>query len=129
MVQVENVYLNTNEHYRAAVETETREDRFIKKCKADYKAHTYLRSQPILQRIRSIKEPEEIALMQQACDITEKGFRRVLGFTKPSVWEYEIEAEYIHEFTKNRSDGFAYTPIIASGYNANVLHYIENNQQ
>jgi Xaa-Pro aminopeptidase len=129
MVQAENVYLNTNEHYRAAVETETREDRFIKKCKADYKAHTYLRSQPILQRIRSIKEPEEIALMQQACDITEKGFRRVLGFTKPSVWEHEIEAEYIHEFTKNRSDGFAYTPIIASGYNANVLHYIENNQQ
>jgi Xaa-Pro aminopeptidase len=129
MVQAENVYLNTNEHYRAAVETETREDRFIKKCKADYKAHTYLRSQPILQRIRSIKEPEEIALMQQACDITEKGFRRVLGFTKPSVWEHEIEAEYIHEFTKNRSDGFAYTPIIASGYNANVLHYVENNQQ
>ena len=129
MVQAENVYLNTNEHYRAAVETETREDRFIKKCKADYKAHTYLRSQPILQRIRSIKEPEEIALIQQACDITEKGFRRVLGFTKPSVWEHEIEAEYIHEFTRNRSDGFAYTPIIASGYNANVLHYIENNQQ
>jgi Xaa-Pro aminopeptidase len=129
IVQAENVYLNTNEHYRSAVQTETREDRFIKKCKSDFKAHTYLRSQPIIQRIRSIKEPEEIALIQQACDITEKGFRRVLGFTKPNVWEYEIEAEYIHEFTRNRASGFAYTPIIASGYNANVLHYIENNQQ
>lgn len=129
MTQAENVYLNTNEHYRSAVETETREDRFIKKCKTTYPAHNYLRSQPILQVIRSIKEPEEIALMQQACNITEKGFRRVLGFVKPDVWEYEIEAELIHEFIKNRSDGFAYTPIIASGFNANVLHYIENNQQ
>jgi len=129
MVQAKNVYLNTNEHYRSNVETETREDRFIKTCKAKYPAHNYLRSQPILQRLRSIKEPEEIALIQQACTITEKGFRRILGFVKPNVWEYEIEAEFIHEFTRNRSNGFAYTPIIASGYNANVLHYIENNQQ
>ena len=67
--------------------------------------------------------------MQKACDITEKGFRRILNFVKPGVWEYEIEAEYIHEFVKNRSKKFAYTPIIASGNNANVLHYIENNQQ
>ncbi|PHR69129.1 MAG: X-Pro aminopeptidase [Lutibacter sp.] len=129
MVQAENVYLNTNEHYRQAIQTETREARFIKTCKANYPIHTYLRSQPILQRIRSIKEPEEIALLQQACDITEKGFRRVLSFTKPNVWEHEIEAEYIHEFTRNRADGFAYTPIVASGGNAIVLHYIENNQE
>ncbi|MCF6279009.1 MAG: aminopeptidase P family protein [Flavobacteriaceae bacterium] len=129
MTQAENVYLNTNEHYRSNVETETREDRFIKKCKSTYPAHNYLRSQPILQRIRAVKEPEEIALIQQACMITEKGFRRVLGFVKPNVWEYEIEAEFIHEFTRNRANGFAYTPIIASGFNANVLHYIENNQQ
>ncbi len=129
MTEAENVYINTNEHYRQAVVTETREDRFIKKCKSDFPGHTYLRSQPIIQRLRAIKEPEEIALMQQACDITEKGFRRVLGYTKPGVWEYEVEAEYIHEFIKNRADGFAYTPIIASGDSANVLHYIENNQQ
>jgi Xaa-Pro aminopeptidase len=129
MTQAENVYINTNEHYRQAVQTETREDRFIKKCKNDFPGHTYLRCQPIIQRLRSIKEPEEIALMQEACDITDKGFRRVLGYTKPGVWEYEIEAEYIHEFIKNRADGFAYTPIIASGENAIVLHYNENNQQ
>ncbi len=128
MTQTENVYINTNEHYRANVETETREARFIKKLKQNYPAHTYLRSQPILQRIRSIKEPEEIALIQQACNITEKGFKRVLNFVKPSVIEYEIEAEYIHEFIRNRASGFAYTPIIASGFNACVLHYIENNQ-
>ncbi len=129
MTQAENVYINTNEHYRATVETETREDRFIKTCKDKYPAHNYLRSQPILQRLRSVKESEEIALIQQACNITEKGFRRVLGFVKPTVWEYEIEAEFIYEFTRNRTNGFAYTPIVASGYNANVLHYIENNQQ
>lgn len=129
MVEAENVYINNNEHYRASIETETREDRFIKKLKQEYPAHQYLRSNPILQRLRSVKEPQEIALIQQACDITEKGFRRILGFVKPGVWEYEIEAEFAHEFLRNRSKGFAYTPIIASGNNANVLHYIENNQQ
>jgi len=128
MTLTDKVYLNTNEHYRANVETETRDARFIKWCKNLYPAHTYLRSQPILQRLRSVKEPEEIALIQQACNITEKGLRRILKFVKPEVMEYEIEAEFAHEFTKNRADGFAYTPIIASGYNANVLHYIENNQ-
>ena len=129
MTQAENIYINTNEHYRANVETETREARFVKWLQKKYPAHTYFRSQPILQRLRSIKEPEEIALIQQACDITEKGFRRILKATKPDVWEHELEADYIHEFIRNRSDGFSYTPIIASGYNANVLHYIENNQQ
>jgi Xaa-Pro aminopeptidase len=79
--------------------------------------------------LRSVKESEEIELIQKACDITEKGFKRVLGFVKPGVWEHEIEAEYIHEFTRNRADGFAYTPIVGSGYNACVLHYIENNQE
>ena len=128
MTQTENVYLNTNEHYRANVETETREARFIKKLQKKYPVHTYLRSQPILQRLRSVKEPKEIELIQKACDITEKGFRRILQFIKPNVTEYEIEAEYIHEFTKNRANGFAYTPIVASGYSACILHYIENNQ-
>jgi Xaa-Pro aminopeptidase len=82
-----------------------------------------------LQKLRSVKAPEEIEQIQQACDITEKGFRRVLSFIQPGVWEYEIEAEYAHEFIRNRSKGFAYTPIIASGNNANVLHYTDNNQQ
>ena len=122
-------YINTNEHYRANTETETREDRFTKGLLAKYPAHSVAKSNPILQRLRSVKDPIELKLMQNACDITEKGFRRVLGFTKPGVWEYEIEAELIHEFMKNRSKGFAYTPIIASGNNANVLHYTENNQQ
>ncbi|UJH69267.1 aminopeptidase P family protein [Allomuricauda sp. SCSIO 65647] len=129
MTEAETIYFNTNEHYRQAVETQTREDRFIEKCKRDFPAHQWAKSNPILQEIRGIKEPEEIELMQQACNITEKGFRRILEFTKPGVWEYELEAEYLHEFIRNRSQGFAYTPIIASGNNANVLHYIENNQQ
>ena len=129
MTEADTIYFNTNEHYRQAVETQTREDRFIIKCKQDFPAHQWAKSNPILQQIRGVKEPEEIALMQKACDITEKGFRRILEFTKPGVWEYEMEAEFLHEFVRNRSKGFAYTPIIAAGNNANVLHYVENNQQ
>jgi Xaa-Pro aminopeptidase len=129
MTQCETVYINTNEHYRANVETETREDRFTKWLLAKYPAHTVAKSNPILQRLRSVKDTIELRLIQQACNITEKGFRRILNFVKPNVWEYEIEAEFIHEFLRNRSKKFAYTPIIASGNNANVLHYIENNQQ
>lgn len=82
-----------------------------------------------MENLRGVKEPEEIELIQMACDITEKGFRRILNFVKPGVMEYEIEAEYAHEFLRNRSKGFAYTPIIGSGFNACVLHYIENNQR
>ena len=129
MTEAHTIYFNTNEHYRQAVETQTREDRFIAKCKAQFPAHQWQKSQPILQEIRGVKEAEEIAQMQAACNITGKGIRRLLGFIKPGVWEYEIEAELLHEFVRNRSKGFAYTPIIASGPNANVLHYIENNQQ
>ncbi|GAA0871571.1 aminopeptidase P family protein [Gangjinia marincola] len=126
MAQAETIYLNKNEHYRAAVETQTREDRFIRDIKEKYPAHAVAKSNPILQRLRAVKHPIELEVMQQACDITNKGFRRVLGFVKPGVTEYNIEAEFLHEFINNRSRGFAYTPIIASGQNANVLHYIEN---
>ena len=129
MTEADTIYFNTNEHYRQAVETQTREARFIEKCKKEYPAHQWAKSNPILQNIRGVKEPEEIALMQTACDITEKGFRRILGFVKPGVWEHEIEAEFLHEFIRNRSKGFAYSPIIAAGNNANVLHYLENNKQ
>lgn len=128
MTQAETVYFNTNEHYRANIETQTREARFVKWCKEKYPAHKVAKSNPILQRLRSVKDPIEIELMQRACDITEKAFRRILKFVKPGIYEYNIEAEYMHEFLNNRSRGFAYTPIIASGNNANVLHYIENNQ-
>lgn len=129
MSQCHTVYINTNEHYRANVETQTREDRYTKWLKDKYPAHSVAKSNPILQRLRSVKDPIELDLMQTACNITEKGFRRVLNFVKPEVWEYNIEAEFMHEFLNNRSKGFAYTPIIAAGNNANVLHYIENNQQ
>jgi len=129
MTQCDTVYINTNEHYRANVETETREDRFTKWLKEKYPAHRVAKSNPILQRLRSVKDPIEIDLIQHACNITEKGFRRILNFVKPNVWEYEIEAEFMHEFLRNRSKGFAYTPIVASGNNANVLHYVENKKQ
>lgn len=129
MAEAKGIYLNTNEHLRASTEVETREDRFIKQVKQDYPAHQVHKSAPILHKIRSIKDEVELELMQRACKITEAGVRRLLGFIKPGVWEYEIEAELAHEFLRNRSKGFSYTPIVASGKNACVLHYIDNNQQ
>ena len=129
MEESTHFYYNNNEHYRQAVEMETREDRFLKMVKSTYPSHELLPIFPIMESLRGVKEPEELTLIKTACNITEKGFRRVLGFVKPGVMEYEIEAEYIHEFIRNRSKGFAYTPIIGSGYNACVLHYTENNQK
>lgn len=129
MAEAEIVYVNTNEHLRANTEVQTREDRFLADFLPKHPGHQVRKSAPIMHRIRSVKHPLEIELMQNACNITEKGVRRLLSFIKPGVWEYEIEAELIHEFIKNRSKGFAYTPIVASGKNACVLHYIENNMQ
>ena len=129
MAEAEGVYLNQNEHLRAQTIVETREDRFIKSLLQKYPLHKTHKSAPILHQLRSVKHSVEIELMKRACQITEKGFRRLLSFVKPGVWEYEIEAELIHEFIRNKSKGFAYTPIVASGKNACVLHYIENNQQ
>ncbi|MEJ2003499.1 MAG: aminopeptidase P family protein [Cyclobacteriaceae bacterium] len=129
MAEAEHVYLNTNEHIRAVVEVETRDARFSKWCMEKYPIHEYERSAPLMHELRSVKSEEEIEQMQIACDITEKGFRRILNFVKPGVKEYEIEAEYAHEFLRNGSRGFAYIPIIASGSNANVLHYIENSRE
>ena len=124
----DNLYLNTNEHLRADIQVETRDARFIKYCKDRYPLHHYHRAAPLMHQLRAVKEPEEIDQLQIACDITEKAFRRILQFVKPGVMEYEIEAEFIHEFLRNRSRGFAYEPIIASGASACVLHYIENNK-
>ncbi|MFM9074093.1 MAG: aminopeptidase P family protein [Bacteroidota bacterium] len=128
MGRVGEVFLNTNEHYRSDVVVQTRDARFIDWCRETYPLHRYNRVAPFMAELRADKMPMEIALMQQACDITEKGFRRVLGFVKPGVMEFEVEAEYLHEFIRNRSRGFAYTPIIASGESNVILHYLENNK-
>ncbi len=124
--EAENIYLNTNEHLRNGSEVQTRDDKFISKTFSLFPLHKYERAAPILHQLRMIKSEIEVAQLAEACRITELSFRRVLNFVKPGVTEYEIEAEFIHEFTRNRSRGFAYTPIIASGANAICLHYIEN---
>lgn len=125
--QVDHIYLATNEHLRASVVVETANDRFIKRCQLRYPLHHYERLAPLMHRLRMTKDPEEIKFIQKACEITEAGFRRTLGFIKPGVGEWEIEAELMHEFLRRKSRGFAYSPIIGSGKNACVLHYLENN--
>ena len=117
------------EHIRNSTEVETRSDRFSQWIRKTYPTYEYERLAPVIYDLRTVKEPREIELMQKACDITEKGFRRAMAFTKPGAWEFEVEAEILHEFVRNRSKGFAYTPIIAGGANACVLHYIENKDQ
>ena len=128
LAECDHIYLDSNEHIRNSSVVETRNARFIKECKEKYPLYEYERLFPIITDLRCIKSQIEIDLMQQACDITEKGFRRVLEFVKPGVMEYEVEAEYLHEFVRNRSKGFAYEPIIGGGGNSCVLHYVENNQ-
>ncbi len=128
VLEASQIYLNTNEHPRAVVETETRDARFLAWCRAHFPLHHYKRSAPILHHLRAIKSDIEVGFIKEACGITEKGFRRILGFIQPGVNEYEIEAELVHEFVRNRSMGFAYTPIIASGSNSCVLHYIDNDK-
>lgn len=120
------LYLNSNEHSRASIEVETREMRLSKHVRAKYPHHAVERSAPIMHDLRAVKDKEEIDQIQRAIDLTNQGLRRVMGMLKPGVMEYQIEAEFAHEFLSNGSRGFAYTPIVASGRNACVLHYIEN---
>ena len=124
-----NIYLNLNENDRFSSEVPYRELRFSNELKGKYPNHNYERSGPILADLRSVKSPAEIALMQTAVDITDNALRRILGFIKPGVFEYEIEAEITHEFLRNRATGHAYTPIVASGASANILHYVSNNNE
>ncbi len=128
VLQSNNIYLNTNEFKNIATPVQMRDDRFREQCMSQYPLHTYKRSAPILHELRAIKSDIEVALIRQACTITEKGFRRILKYVKPGVYEYEIEAEFAHEFLKNRSRGFAYQPIIASGKDSCILHYVKNDK-
>ncbi len=128
LAECDHIYLDSNEHIRNASSVETGNDRFIKECQSKYPLYQYKRLSPILTDLRVVKSEIEQALIQTACDMTEKGFRRVLEAVKPGVMEYEVEAEYLYEFIRNRSDGFAYPPIIGGGGNACVLHYLDNNQ-
>ncbi|QQL49186.1 aminopeptidase P N-terminal domain-containing protein [Mucilaginibacter ginkgonis] len=123
----DNIYINTNENDRYVHQVPYRDLRFYNALKEKYPLHNYLRSAPILRDLRAVKSDIEVQLTKKACSITKDAFERVLKFVHPGVGEYEIEAEIIHEFIRQRATGHAYTPIIASGNNANVLHYIDNN--
>jgi Xaa-Pro aminopeptidase len=127
MCELDHVYLNTNEHPRAVIEVESRDRRFIRQTQAAYPLHRYHRLAQLLHRLRVVKAPAEVRAIRAACELTGKGFRRVLPFVRPGVNEAEVQAEYAHEFVRNGA-GFAYPPIIASGANSCVLHYGANDQ-
>lgn len=125
---IEGFYLDFNEHDRNRKYMYTAAHSFAERLGYEFPAHKIERANNILLDLRQIKEPEEIAVLQKAVDIAEKGFRRLLNFVKPGIHEYEIEAELIHEYTRNGGTGFAFDPIIASGKNTNTLHYTLNDQ-
>lgn len=127
MCEVEEVYLNSNEHKRAVVEVETREARFVRETQAAFPLHRYNRLARLMHALRVVKSSPEVAMIEKACDITRKGFLRVLRKVKPGINECEVEAEFAHEFIRNRAK-FAYNPIIAAGVNSCVLHYNSNDQ-
>ena len=129
MAEAELLYLNDNPHTRASTRVETREVRENTRIREKYPNHITARTAPILYDLRAVKHNSEILQMQRACDITKAGLERVLQFVKPGVMEYEIEAEFLHEFIRRGSRRFAYTPIVGSGANACVLHYVENNKE
>jgi len=124
-----NIYLDSNENDRKGSLLQTREYRFIEETKKRYPLHQYLRAAAILKRLRAVKTAEEVAVIQQAIDITAKSFLRVMKFMRPGVFEFEVEAEIQHSFLSQRATGPAYSSIIASGENACILHYISNNQE
>ncbi len=128
MAHCDKVYVNINENDRADNPVPYKDIRFANDLKYSYPAHEIKRLGPIMSKLRSVKHPVEVELIRKACEITRDAFIRVLKYMKPGVMEYEVEAEIIHEFIRQRANGHAYTPIIASGYNACVLHYIENNR-
>jgi Xaa-Pro aminopeptidase len=127
MCECEHVYLDSNEHKRAVIETETREARFVRDCQARYPLHSYQRLARLMHPLRAVKSPIEIEVIRTACALTAKGFRRVARFVKPGVTETQVEAEFAHEFIRGGGK-FAYPPIIAAGANACVLHYLDNDQ-
>ncbi len=127
MCECEHVYLNTNEHKRAVIEVETRESRFIADTLHRYPLHDYQRLARVMHQLRVVKSDLEVDLIRKAAALTKRGFDRVLRKVKPGVSETAIEAEFAHEFIR-RGGRFAYNPIIASGKNSCVLHYITNDQ-
>ncbi|MCA1964912.1 MAG: aminopeptidase P N-terminal domain-containing protein [Prosthecobacter sp.] len=126
MCQCSQVYLNSNEHPRAVIQTESREMRLALRVRREYPLHDVRRLAPLMHELRRVKQPAELGALSEAIRITEDGFRRLLRFVKPGVYEFEVEAELAHEFIRQRARGFAYLPIIASGANGCVLHYNTN---
>ena len=125
--ELENIFLNSNEHQRAEVTVEMRDTRFVRDCQRQFPLHRYHRLAPLMHALRSVKSPSEIDAIKAACALTGRGFQRACKFLKPGVNEAEIEAEFAHEFIRAKGQ-FAYPPIIASGANNNILHYGQNDQ-
>ena len=122
----DTIYLNTNENDRKASLVDVRDYRYAAAMRERFPLHNYKRSAKILKSLRAVKSQLEIAVIQQAIDITNNCFKRLLNFIRPGVMEYEIEAEIYHSFLSQGASGPAYGSIIASGDNARILHYVEN---
>ncbi|MFU8842872.1 MAG: aminopeptidase P N-terminal domain-containing protein [Bacteroidales bacterium] len=125
-LHAEHICLNLNEYAKYQTDLVYSDYRLATEVRRMFPAHQYYRLAPLITALRLVKKPEEIELLKKACEITGAAFRRILKFVRPAIWEYEVEAEITHEFISQGAAGHAYQPIVGSGKNALVLHYIEN---
>lgn len=125
----ESIYLPLNENDRFSTNSPYKSIDAAHEIMRLFPLHQYKRAGQILQRLRAIKHPIELDLHRKAVAISKLGFERLMKFTKPGKWEFELEAELIHEYLNNRAFGFSFEPIIASGSSAVILHYVDNDKQ
>jgi Xaa-Pro aminopeptidase len=125
----EGVCIDGNEHEFRRWSRNTPAHQLAQWIRDEYPGYPLHRAAPIFRRIRMRKEAEELLQIRVACSITGKAFERVARFARPGVWEFELEAEIVHEFIRNRATGPAFPPIVASGKNSCTLHYIRNESQ
>ncbi len=128
MYYSQNIYISENSNFRYQRFYDDSYLRFIKRLQFLYPLHNYKRLSNLITKLRLIKSKEELDVIKYAIELTNQAFLRVLKFVRPGVCECEIEAEITHEFIKNGVRNHAYMPIIASGKDNNVLHYIFNNK-
>ena len=127
LCESDTLFLNSNEHERAVIDVEPRDTRMARQLINRYPLHRFQRLAPLMRSLRAVKSQVEVDLTRTAIDITDSGLRRAIAAIRPGVMEYELEAELIYEFTRKKAT-MAYEPIIGSGKNACVLHYLTNDK-
>lgn len=128
MVHAQNVYLHIAESSRQKANPITQEFRFAQRLREEYPLHTFCRLAPIISRFRAVKEVEEIEALQKACAITTDAFLHAVSEIAPDAYEYKVEAALTYSMISQGAQGHSFAPIVASGDDTCILHYISNDK-